>query len=632
MQKFLTYTLNTVKLIFIGILFTACLQSKTTPGVNSSPSEHNVTPSSGNPTINDSSNDTLPGFTTTGNGQVVPTAGASIPLSSGFPIPATTTGILSFPKGIALDKNGNIYVADTEMQHVIEFDSKGNFLKSIGSFGEANGHFMNPDGVAFDTTGNLYVSSGNNIQVFDPSGNFKSAISINPGVQLVATNIKIDNSNNVMFIEDTFTGENIDVLNSSGQLIQTIEVPNSLENPPIDLAFDSFGNIFVILDDRTSISKYTNNDGKYTLSNTYPQNDTGLAIAFDSKNNYYSGNWGNILKYNSGDLTAPINTFKTNYEYPPNGIAIDKNGYIYTTYADPATIEVFDSTGNILSSFGTSINSQGILNNPKGINTDSSGNILVADTYNKRVQIFSSNGTFINLITSQASNPAPTQIAASVASDSSGNIYVADNDRIEKFTLSGQTYSFVSQIGLGRFASIDKILIDHQNNILVSDQSNNTILKFDTNGNFISQFGTAGTGNSQFNAPMGMALDSKGNLYVADSNNSRLQIFSPSGNSYQYLSEISGFDLNGVQTIVSPIAVSIDPSDNIYILDCMRGVFKYNSSGSPLLMFANSGGPNLGELTYPNDIAIDHSGNVYIADTQKSRIQKFDQNGNALTK
>src|SRR5215203_1551183 len=83
--------------------------------------------------------------------------------------------------------------------------------------------------------------------------------------------------------------------------------------------------------------------------------------------------------------------------------------------------------------------------------------------------------------------------------------------------------------GDGQLSNPQGLAIDSSGNVYVADTWNHRIQKFTSSGGFMSKWGGPGTGNGQFSNPQGVAIDSSGNLYVADKNNNRIQKFDSSG-------------------------------------------------------------------------------------------------------
>jgi tripartite motif-containing protein 71 len=123
-------------------------------------------------------------------------------------------------------------------------------------------------------------------------------------------------------------------------------------------------------------------------------------------------------------------------------------------------------------------------------------------------------------------------IPRSIAVDSAGNVYVTDtfNYRIQKFSSDG---TFISKwgsrgFGSGQFLRPEGVAVDPSGNVYVTDTENHHIQKFDSNGTFISKWGSEGSADGQFDSPTDAAVDPSGNsVYVADSGNDRIQVFSP---------------------------------------------------------------------------------------------------------
>src|SRR6266516_3712455 len=138
-------------------------------------------------------------------------------------------------------------------------------------------------------------------------------------------------------------------------------------------------------------------------------------------------------------------------------------------------------------------------------------------------------------------------------------------------------------------------------------------------GTFVTTWGSSGTGNGQFNAPLGVATDGNGNVYVADTNNNRIQKFDASGT---FLTTGGSYG-SGNGQFSNPIGVATDGSGNVYVADFGNNrIQKFDASGTFVTTWGSSGSGN-GEFQYPFGVATDGSGNVYVADEANSRIQKF---------
>ena len=184
-----------------------------------------------------------------------------------------------------------------------------------------------------------------------------------------------------------------------------------------------------------------------------------------------------------------------------------------------------------------------------------------------------------------------------------------------------------SGVGDGQFGYPDGITIDASGNIYVADTNNHRVQKFDSSGAYLSQFGSEGTGDGQFRFPEGIALDASGNIYVTDRNNNRVQKFDSSG---VYLSQF-GSGGSGDGQFNNLRGITLDASGNIYVTDRYNDrVQKFDSSGAYLSQFGISGAGH-GQFDYPDGITIDTSGNIYVADSDNNRVQKFDSSGAYLS-
>jgi len=172
------------------------------------------------------------------------------------------------------------------------------------------------------------------------------------------------------------------------------------------------------------------------------------------------------------------------------------------------------------------------------------------------------------------------------------------------------------------------IAIDGSGNVYVADTFNHHIQKFTSNGEFITKWGSSGSGDGQFNSLTGIAVDSSGNVYVADTGNDRIQKFT---SNFQFITKW-GSSGSGDGQFNSLTGIAVDSSSNAYVADAENHrIQKFTSSGQFIAKWGSKGSGD-GQFDSPYGIAIDSSGDVYVADTSNDRIQKFTSGGQFVLK
>jgi sugar lactone lactonase YvrE len=221
-----------------------------------------------------------------------------------------------------------------------------------------------------------------------------------------------------------------------------------------------------------------------------------------------------------------------------------------------------------------------------------------------------------------------------IAVDASGKIYLADsyNNRIRTVTAAGVASTFAGNGTLGyaegsalsaEFYGPNGMAVDASGNVYVADFGNNVIRKI-TAGGVVSTFagnGTAGFVNgtstsSEFNNPAGIAVDASGNIYVADYGNNSIRKITSAG----VVTTLAGFKTGGyinatgtAAAFDNPTGVAVDATGNVYVADKGNAAIRKITSAGVVTTLA--GGPTQPELVnYPAGIAIDKQGNIYIAD------------------
>jgi sugar lactone lactonase YvrE len=178
----------------------------------------------------------------------------------------------------------------------------------------------------------------------------------------------------------------------------------------------------------------------------------------------------------------------------------------------------------------------------------------------------------------------------------------------------------------GQFDAPTGIAVDGSRNVLVADTNNGRIEKFSPTGTFLSTMGIKGIGYGQLGAPNGIAVDKLGNIYVADASKHVVEKLAPDGTVVdEWKGPAPGF--------YGPRRIAIGPDDSIYVVDQGRTrIVKFSSDGQVLTTWGSKGNGD-GQFDDPTSVAIDTMNNkVYVADPHNRRIQVFDSDGKFLTK
>jgi len=189
--------------------------------------------------------------------------------------------------------------------------------------------------------------------------------------------------------------------------------------------------------------------------------------------------------------------------------------------------------------------------------------------------------------------------------------------------------SYVFDLKWGDFDWPYSIAIDSAGNVYVADTWNNRIQKFNATGSFITKWGSEGSANGQFYIPEGVAVDNEGNVYVADSFNNRIQKFDSTGS---FITKWGSYGTEDGQ-FEQPYGVDVDSAGNVYVTDAQNHrVQKFNATGSFITKWGEGRGSADGQFYHPFGVGVDNEGNVYVADSYNHRIQKFNATGSFITK
>ena len=365
-----------------------------------------------------------------------------------------------------------------------------------------------------------------------------------------------------------------------------------------------------------------------------------------------------------------------------DGITLDNKGNMYIAMREHNIISRIDTKGMMTRYAGSGQSgfsgdggpaANASFRVPAGLAFDPEGNLYIADRENHRVRKVDTKGnisTFAGIGEAGFSGDegpavkAMLNLPSGVVVDKKGNLYISDrsNDRIRVVDKKGviRTYAgsgvagFQGDAGPALKAQLDKpfgIALDETKNLYIADRNNNRVRKVSPDGIITTVAGDGGfffmgdngpAYRASIAAPTGVALDSKGNLYIADRNNNRVRVVDRTG----MIRTVVGTgqqDYNGDSEVARetnlylPFGLTVDSNDNLLVID--RSHYRIRRidpksgqvetvAGNGVKLFAGDGGPATGAtLSFPHGMSVDKKDNLIFSDKGHFRIRKITPDG-----
>ena len=281
------------------------------------------------------------------------------------------------------------------------------------------------------------------------------------------------------------------------------------------------------------------------------------------------------------------------------------------------------------------------LNAPRAIAMGLDDDFYVADSRNHRVLHIASDGSLLQAWGSFAdifSGDAPIGTFNEpwgIAVGPDGSVYVTDtwNHRVQKFGKDGEPIKTWGQYGqpilelpetAGSLWGPRGIAVDSRGQVLVADTGNKRIVIFDQDGNYITEFGSGGFDPGQFDEPVAVTVAPSGTVYVTDTWNQRVQGFVPNETGDFYIPTIQ-WDISGWfgQSLENKPFLAVDENENVFVTD-PEGyrVLEFTSTGEFVRTWGAFGsGPE--EIGLASGIAVDQQGFIWVTDAGNNRILRY---------
>ncbi|MDB6135379.1 MAG: repeat containing protein [Verrucomicrobiales bacterium] len=568
----------------------------------------------------------------------------------------------SFPYGVAVDGGGNVYVGDT-YNHTIRKITPAGVVSTLAGLAEVGGsedgtgaaaRFGGPEGMAFDGNGTLYVADSFNhtIRKVSPAG-VVTTLAGKAGTPGSADGtgsaarfnfplgVAVDGGGNVYVSEpESHTLRKI----TPGGVVTTLAgkagVSGSTDGTgaaarfsrPFNVAADGSGTLYVADIRNHTIRKVSPAGVVSTLA--------GLAEVAGSEDGTGAG-----ARFNH-----------------PAGVAADGGGTVYVTDTDSHTIRKIMPSGTVTTLAGSPANlsiadgagAAARFMYPFGAAVDGDGTVYVADGESHTIRKITPAGVVTTLAGSPdnsgsvdgTGSAARFALPVGVALDGAGTLYVADplSSTIRKVTpggvvttLAGLAGSQGSADGTGAAARFNfplGVAADRSGNVYVADSDNHTIRRVTAAGVVTTLAGLAGERGSadgagaaaRFSRPDGLAADAEGNVYVADAVNCTIRRVTAAG----VVTTLAGLagepgsadGAGAAARFFSPVAVAVDGSGTLYVSDFGSSTVRRITPGGEVTTIGGTAGLRgsadgtgaAAHFAFPEGIAVDADGNLYVAD------------------
>lgn len=535
------------------------------------------------------------------------------------------------PQSVALDSMGNLYVADTKNSTIRKIvTASGEVSTLAGAAGiagsidgtGANARFAFPGGIATDCSGNLYVA---------------------------------DTFNSTIRRIVTATGEVTTLAGTAGMTGRSDGVGAAARfDYPQGITADCTGNVYVADTFNSTIRRIL----------VATQEVTTLA-----------GAAGQV-----GSTDGPGPSARFNF---PRGVVSDRAGKLYVADTDNFTVRQIDSMATVVTIAGTpgirdirdGVGAAAGFFSPVALASDGVGNVYVADTFASTIRKI--------VVATQAVTTvagSPTQIGSAdgvgmaarfnfpegVAADSMGNLYVADtnNATIRTIdatgavaTVAGTPTQFGSTDGVGAAARLhfpQGLGTDSAGNLYVADTDSTTVRRIVIEtGEVTTLAGTANrsgstdgvAGDARFSFPASVAVDSMGNLYVADTENSTIRKIVIATREVTTLAGAAGMTgstdgVGAAARFFRPVGITADNAGTVYVADRGNSTIRKIAvatrevttvAGSADQVGSTDGTGTAARFNNPFGVALDAAGSLYVADTGNCMIRRIDLSTSAVT-
>lgn len=565
---------------------------------------------------------------------------------------------LNGPRGLFIDATNNIFVVEDRGSRVLKYNAAGSSLLILGTAGMCytdNYVFCQPQDMVTDSGGNLWVADGNRVVEYSPTGVFSQTLPASNSWESGSDTTHFNDVESIalnagrLFVAD-WNNHRVQVYTlASGTPVYSTTLGvtgvsgnnNTHFNHPADLALDGAGRLYVADNGNNRVQRCT-----FSATWTCNTLDSGLnqpfGISVDANSNTFISDAGNG-RVRKCTASGTCSTLISGIDGWPTDVATDSSGNIYVAANAADVVRKYNSAGVALGIFkGIAyvpyVADQLKLDQPRGIAVATDGSLYIGEANGYRLVKLNSDGTRSWAVgTAGVWGDDANHLnnwGGGIAIDSAGRIVVADtgNNRLKLFNPDGSLYSIFGQYGQGQYqfnCPVGVAVNPTNGDVVVVDYCDQRVQVYTSKYVYKATLGITGargSDNTHFNNPWGVAVDNSGRIYVADSDNHRVQRCTLSGSTgtCSTFAGVTGVQGSDFGHFSHPFAIALDVNGRVYVSDEWNNrVQVFDSTGAYLTTIGGNWGALNGEMRNPEGIAVDRAGNLYVTDQTNHRVQKY---------
>jgi len=500
------------------------------------------------------------------------------------------------PKGIAVDRHGDIFICDEREKTITKFDANGIYVSHFGPALTKSEAIESPVDLAIDLFDRVFVADKDRyVHIYNTQGVYLGRLTdvdkpVDVGVDGFGNIYVLDSKNSVIQLYD------VHFASVARIPLKTISKPEI--KSPEAIFVEPDGTVYVadlktsqvmafspLIPSEAPVLCYTRigiegeGRGEFRKPISVAVDGYGQLYVADGKNNNvqvfeFTGLTEQKRRIESPDTWAlPVTvTWMGDIRHTNNpgssgleSFTVDKHGTIYCVDSKTHSLSAYDADGQFVMSFGTMGEDPGRMKNPRAAVVSGDKDLFVLDSGNHRIQQWSTTGIFQSQFGSKGKKPVEFNAPNDLILHPNGALVIADknNNRIQIIGTDGELLTVVGSIGKERLEKPTSVAVGSEGKLFICEEDRSSIKIIDVSKETVSTVG--GRNRSLFDAPVSIAADERGMLYVLDAQTG-IYVIEDESRLIAHFSSLG----NLVGQFMQPTEIRIAPGGDILVADAVH--------------------------------------------------------------